>query len=92
MFSTLRCNFQNPVDVKRAHDAIIAGRPPGLERHKVYVSPDDPAEFLVIDEWASKEDMDRHFANQAVIDAFAGARMEREPEVLVWDETDWLEI
>ncbi|HJU03723.1 MAG TPA: putative quinol monooxygenase [Nitrospiraceae bacterium] len=51
-------------DLERAMRAVVgrSHEEPGCVRYTVHRSVGDPAVFITVERWASKEAMDRHFA------------------------------
>ena len=58
--------------------------------HRVFLNPDDPKDFLGIDEWQSAEAVGA-FAGSPQITEFFGQLFEGQPEVTVWAPSGWNE-
>ena len=59
------------LDVLRT-DTAAASKEPGVDRFELYIHPDDPLKFVLLEEWASREALDEHMAHdhtQAVVRA-----------------------
>ena len=59
------------LDVLRS-DAAAASQESGADRFELYLHPDDPLKFVLLEEWASREALDEHMGHehtQAVVRA-----------------------
>ena len=59
------------LDVLRT-DTAAASKEPGVDRFELYIHPDEPLKFVLLEEWASREALDEHMAHdhtQAVVRA-----------------------
>lgn len=83
----------DPATIQKIHDQVTGAtkemaRQAGDISHVVYLSAQDPRDFLGIDVWQSPEQA-QAFAGSPQIVEFFGQMFEGQPEVKIWTETDW---
>jgi quinol monooxygenase YgiN len=79
--------------IRKIHDEVTAAtrhmaQEAGDISHRVYLNPQNPREFLGVDEWKSVE-AGQAFASSPQIQEFFGRLFEGEPEVTVWKDSGW---
>lgn len=79
--------------IRKIHDEVTAAtrhmaQEAGDISHHVYLSPQNPRDFLGIDEWKSPEAA-QAFASSPQIKEFFGRLFEGQPEVTVWADSGW---
>jgi quinol monooxygenase YgiN len=82
-----------PDNIQKLHDQVTAATKDqaiaaGDVGHKIYLSPQDPKDFLGIDAWQSFEAFQR-FSSDPKIAEFFGQLFEGRPEITVWSATSW---
>jgi len=75
------------------HDQVTGAtkemaRAAGDLTHRVFLNPQDPSDFLGIDEWQSPEQM-QAFASNPQIQEFFGQLFSAPPEVTLWADSGW---
>jgi quinol monooxygenase YgiN len=83
----------DPEAIRKIHDEVTgATKDMAMEAgdlsHRIYLNPQDPRDFLGIDEWQSAEAVMTFSANPQ-IQEFFGNMFEGEPEVKVWEDSGW---
>lgn len=76
-----------------SHDAIVAklrpiSQPLGASGHRAYLNPQNPQEFLAVDQWDNPEGIQK-FMSDPNTAADIGALFEGQPDVSVWAESGW---
>lgn len=85
----------DPEAVRQIHDQVVSqtraqAQEAGDLTHHIFLNPQDPRDFLGIDEWSSLEGF-QAFAGSPEIQQFFGQLFEGQPEVTVWAESDWVQ-
>lgn len=82
-----------PEAIKKIHDEVTAAtkdmaQQAGDISHRVYLNPQDPRDFLGIDEWKTAEAVQGFSANPQ-IQKFFGQMFGSPPEVTIWEDHGW---
>ncbi|HYU56494.1 MAG TPA: antibiotic biosynthesis monooxygenase family protein [Actinomycetota bacterium] len=82
-----------PEAIRKIHDEVTAAtkdmaRQAGDISHRVYLNPQDPRDFLGIDEWETAEAVQAFSANPQ-IQQFFGQMFEALPETTIWEDSGW---
>ena len=91
---TIRARLRDdPEVIRQIHDQVTSATKEmamqaGDISHRVYLNPQDPRDFLGIDEWASAEAVQAFSANPQ-IQEFFGQMFEGVPEVRIWEGSGW---
>lgn len=84
---------REPEDMKKLHDEVTALTKEGAMQagdtgHKVFLNPEDKKDFMGMDEWATM-DAFQQFSQNPKMQEFFGQLFDGQPEVKVWEKTDW---
>lgn len=91
---TVRARLKGePAAAKKYHNDVTRAtrdqaKQAGDLTHKIFLNPEDPKDFLGIDEWGSLEGL-QAFAASPQIQEFFGKLFDGAPEVRVWVDSDW---
>jgi quinol monooxygenase YgiN len=88
-----KLKISDPVQAKPVHDQIAEGgrataQSLGDTTHIVYLSLQDPSQFMAIDVWTNADGMQQFFSDPNVQKAF-GSLFDGPPVVNIWKTTDW---
>ncbi len=87
--------LRDPASAQGLHDAVTVStraqaEAAGSLSHRTYLNPEDPRDFLAVDEWPSV-DAFRAFASDPRIEDFFGRLFEGEHRVRVYVSSGWTE-
>jgi quinol monooxygenase YgiN len=91
---TIRARLRaDPKEIQRVHDQVTGAtkemaKAAGDLTHHVYLSAQDPRQFLGIDTWQSAEQAQRFAADPKIVEFF-GQMFQGQPEVTVWSDSGW---
>jgi quinol monooxygenase YgiN len=94
VFVTVKGRLRDDPDaIRKIHDEVTSATKEmamqaGDISHRVYLDPQDPRDFLGIDEWQSIEAVQAFSANPQ-IQEFFGQMFEGAPEVTVYEDAGW---
>lgn len=94
VFVTVKGTLRDDPDaIRKIHDEVTSATKEmamqaGDISHRVYLNPQDPRDFLGIDEWRSAEDVAAFSANPQ-IQEFFGQMFDGAPEVTVYEDAGW---
>jgi quinol monooxygenase YgiN len=86
----------SPDVIRQPHDAAAkaGGKDQALKlgeiHHQVFLNPNDRQQVLMVDQWKTIEAF-QQFTSSPEIKGFFGQAFEGQPEVIIWEKSDWME-